>query len=173
MQLKCRTSVSRLLWALFLGIFLVSFTQQKAEVGVEFSGRVSYYHKKFQGRKTASGDRFDNQAYTCAHRSLPFGTLIEVINPSNGKWVVVRVNDRGPFSKQRIIDLSYAAAKQLGMLQKGEIKANARVVGLNRQLILFKPGMMAENIKNIFSQDSLKKIELPPLKETDIRTKEY
>lgn len=69
----------------------------------------SFYHKKFEGKKTASGEVFSNEKYTAAHKTLPFGTLLKVVNLSNQKEVVVRVNDRGPFSKTKEIDLSQAA----------------------------------------------------------------
>jgi len=87
------------------------------EVGV-----ASYYADRFHGRRTASGERYDRNAYTAAHRRLPFGTHVQVINLNNGNTVDVRINDRGPFVKGRVIDLSYAAAKKLGMLRKGVVK---------------------------------------------------
>jgi len=83
------------------------------------SGSASYYAAKFQGRRTASGEAFDNGALTAAHRSLPFGSRLRVTNPANGKSVVVRVNDRGPFHGGRVIDVSRAAAEQLGLIARG------------------------------------------------------
>jgi rare lipoprotein A len=80
------------------------------------TGYASYYAAKFEGRKTANGERYRKKELTAAHRTLPFGTLLKVTNPQNGKWVVVRVNDRGPHHRKRIIDLSYRAAKHLGMV---------------------------------------------------------
>jgi len=73
------------------------------------NAHASYYHSRFNGRRTASGKRFDNNGYTAAHKSLPFGTKVKVTNESNGKWVVVEITDRGPFSKVREIDLSRRA----------------------------------------------------------------
>jgi rare lipoprotein A len=73
------------------------------------NAHASYYHNKFNGRRTASGKRFDNNKYTAAHKKLPFGTLVKVTNEANGKFVVVEINDRGPFSKVREIDLSRRA----------------------------------------------------------------
>ena len=87
------------------------------EVGV-----ASYYADRLHGRRTASGERYDRNAYTAAHRRLPFGTHVQVIKLDNGNSVDVRINDRGPFVKGRVIDLSYAAAKKLGMLRKGVVK---------------------------------------------------
>lgn len=83
------------------------------------SGSASYYAAKFHGRRTASGEAFDNTAMTAAHRTLPFGSKVRVTNPANGKSVVVRINDRGPFHKNRLIDVSHAAAKQLGLIARG------------------------------------------------------
>jgi rare lipoprotein A len=77
-------------------------------------GRASWYGKEFQGQTTASGETFDMNAMTCAHRSLPLGALIRVTNLRNHRSVVVRVNDRGPLLPNRVVDLSYAAAKILG-----------------------------------------------------------
>jgi rare lipoprotein A len=89
-------------------------------------GRASYYGKKFNGRKTASGERYDMHALTAAHPRLPFGTLVTVTNVKNGRSVSVRINDRGPFIRGRIIDLSYAAAKRLGMLSRGVTRVRVR-----------------------------------------------
>ena len=82
-------------------------------------GVASWYGKKFQGRRTASGERFDMHELTAAHPSLPFGTLVEVRNLDNGRSVVVRINDRGPSVAGRVIDVSYAAAVELGMIERG------------------------------------------------------
>lgn len=76
-------------------------------------GVASYYHDKFNGRKTASGERFDNSEYTAAHRELPFGTKVRVTNLANDKSVVVKINDRGPFSRGREIDLSKKAFMEI------------------------------------------------------------
>lgn len=83
------------------------------------TGLASWYGRKFHGRKTASGDIFDMNALTAAHRSLPLNCYVKVTNKTNGKSVVVKVNDRGPFHGNRVLDLSYGAAKQLGITNKG------------------------------------------------------
>lgn len=83
------------------------------------SGQASYYGNEFQGRKTANGERFDQAQLTAAHRTLPFGTRLKVINTQNGKSVTVRVNDRGPFVKGRVIDLSSSAFKAIAPLNAG------------------------------------------------------
>ena len=82
-------------------------------------GRASWYGEELQGQQTASGENFDMNQLTCAHRSLPLGSLIRVTNLSNHKSVVVRVNDRGPMPQSRVIDLSYAAAHFLGFSSRG------------------------------------------------------
>lgn len=89
--------------------------------GVELGrGKASWYGPGFQGKRTASGERFDMNALTAAHRTLPFGTRVRVRNLRNGREVVVRVNDRGPHVNDRIIDLSKAAAAALDLVQAGE-----------------------------------------------------
>lgn len=85
-------------------------------------GLASYYGHKFHGRRTASGEHYNERAMTAAHPSLPFGTMVSVFNLENRRTVQVRINDRGPFIKGRIIDLSYAAARQLGMLHDGVVR---------------------------------------------------
>lgn len=82
----------------------------------------TYYAKKFEGRRTASGERYKAAKYTAAHRTLPFGTIIKVKNIRTGKTVEVRVNDRGPFSKKFALDLSQAAAKIIGIYKLGYAK---------------------------------------------------
>ena len=84
-----------------------------------FKATASYYGKQFDGRKTANGEVFDMNKLTCAHKEYPFGTRFKVTNPDNGNTVIVRVNDRGPFVSGRDFDLSYGAARQLGMLNDG------------------------------------------------------
>ncbi|GAA4323529.1 septal ring lytic transglycosylase RlpA family protein [Flaviaesturariibacter amylovorans] len=90
------------------------------------SGKASYYADKFEGRRTASGAVFRQRKYTAAHRTLPFGTKVKVKNLDNGKTVKVKVNDRGPFVAGRIIDLSRAAASDLGLLQSGVARVEIR-----------------------------------------------
>lgn len=92
-------------------------------------GLASYYSKHLAGNKTSSGQRYDPNALTAAHRSLPMGTQVKVVNPRNDKSVVVTVNDRGPVPKNRMIDLSGAAAKELGMTKAGVTKVDTEVVG--------------------------------------------
>ncbi len=88
----------------------------------------TYYSKRFHGRKTASGERYDQYALTCAHKTLPFQTQLLVTNPKTGQSVTVKVNDRGPFTRGRDLDLSYAAAKELGMLAAGVIPVEVQIL---------------------------------------------
>ena len=83
------------------------------------TGLASWYGRQFHGRKTASGETFDMNGLSAAHRSLPLNCYVKVTNKTNGKSVVVKVNDRGPFHGNRVLDLSYGAAKQLGITNKG------------------------------------------------------
>ena len=92
------------------------------------SGSASWYGGKFHGRKTANGERYNQNALTAAHKTLPFGTKVRVTNETNGKSVVVRINDRGPFVGKRVIDLSRAAANAVGMVQKGVARVKVQVL---------------------------------------------
>jgi rare lipoprotein A len=93
-------------------------------------GRVSYYHDSLAGNSTASGEPYDPSALTCASRDLPFGTLIRVVRPDTGAFVIVRVNDRGPWGRRRprILDLSRAAAEAIDMIRAGVIEVRAEIV---------------------------------------------
>ena len=92
---------------------------EQPDAAVLAQGRASWYGLGFHGRKTANGEKFDMNAYTAAHPTLPFGTRVLVRNPSNGRSVIVRINDRGPYSGGRIIDVSFAAARALGIVTLG------------------------------------------------------
>lgn len=92
------------------------------------SGVASYYGKRFHGRLTANGERFNMNAMTAAHKTLPFGTKVRVTNARNGRSVVVRINDRGPFVRGRTIDLSKSAAQKIGMIGSGHAKVKLEVV---------------------------------------------
>jgi rare lipoprotein A len=104
--------------------------------GFSEEGKASWYGKEFHGRPTSSGEIYDMYGRTAAHKTLPFGTYVSVRNLANGKTAVVRINDRGPFVKGRIIDLTYSSAQQIGLVGPGvadvEIKALARHVGTEK-----------------------------------------
>ena len=98
-----------------LSMLCISFSvQAKVQQGV-----ASYYHDKFNGRLTANGEKFSNQKFTAAHRTLPIGSRVRVTNMKNNRSIVVRINDRGPYAKGRILDLSKAGAKKLDMEKTG------------------------------------------------------
>ncbi len=105
-------------------------------LGTEFKGKASFYGPRFHGKTTANGEKMDQNAFTCAHKNLPFGTMLEVRNPENGMQVVVRVNDRGPFVKGRVLDVSAGAAKALKMRDSGVIDIEATVVGENGKVYI-------------------------------------
>ncbi len=88
----------------------------------------TYYADKFNGRKTSSGERFDNTKYTAAHKTLPFGTMVRVTNLTNGKWVDVRVNDRGPHNKKLEIDITKKAFKEIANTNSGIINVNIEII---------------------------------------------
>lgn len=103
------------------------------EVTKEFDGVASFCHPKFDGRKTASGEIYSSYAFTAAHRTLPIGSILLVTNPENGKQVVVKVNDRGPWRKNRAIDLSLVAAKVLGIEKAGVSKVHVEVIAWRKR----------------------------------------
>ena len=82
-------------------------------------GNASWYGPEFDGKKTADGERFDAESLTAAHPSLPFGSMVRVVNPRNGKFEIVRINDRGPYQEGREIDVSYRVARKIGLIHSG------------------------------------------------------
>ena len=104
-------------------VALDTWMPDEAETGV-----ASYYAPKFEGRKTASGERYDADEMTAAHPTLPFGTRVRVTNLENEKSVEVRINDRGPFRKGRVIDLSHKAAEKLGIVRRGLARVAVAVI---------------------------------------------
>jgi len=125
------------------------------------TGKASFYAKRFHKRKTASGALYHHDAFTCAHRTYPFGTKLLVRNPHNEKTVVVEVNDRGPFKKGRIIDLSLAAAKEIEMIDQGIILVEvSEHIALPKEKVLI-PRIKHDKVKLL----SANKISLPVLDE--------
>jgi rare lipoprotein A len=119
---KCRTY-----W--LAGMLVVgSYAQGLAQSVQEFIGKASYYARKFDGRATANGETFSQEALTAAHLQLPFNSLVEVTNLANNKSVLVRINDRGPYVRSRIIDLSRAAARLLDMVEGGMAQVKLKVL---------------------------------------------
>ncbi|HHF53278.1 MAG TPA: septal ring lytic transglycosylase RlpA family protein [candidate division WOR-3 bacterium] len=123
--MKCRYLIFFLLLPLIFNTSCISYKYEGTWIEV---GLASYYGRKFHGKKTASGEIFNMYKLTAAHRKLPFGTYVKVTNLENGRSVIVRINDRGPFKKNRIIDLSYEAAKRLGIISKGVARVKLEVI---------------------------------------------
>jgi rare lipoprotein A len=113
----------------FYEVFGLRYIVMDSSENYREKGTASWYGKKFHGRQTSNGERYDMYRMTAAHKTLPLPTNVRVTNLSNGRSVVVRVNDRGPFVKNRLIDMSYAAAQQLDMINDGT--APVEVVALN------------------------------------------
>ena len=118
-----------LIWLPLLALLLAGcstspFGGSGGDTGHDYraEGKASYYGAKHHGKRTASGERFNQHALTAAHRTLPFGTRVKVTNLNNDRSVVVRINDRGPHIRGRIIDLSREAADRLGMLRAGVVR---------------------------------------------------
>jgi rare lipoprotein A len=103
-------------------------SELKEPVVRTLSGVASWYGGKFHGRKTANGERYDMHKLTAAHKTLPFGTKVRVTNSRNGKSVVVRINDRGPFVGSRVIDLSRGAASAVGMIDTGVARVKLEIL---------------------------------------------
>lgn len=109
--------------------YTIRKTAAKAKPSRVYYGTASYYAKKFQGRKTASGERFNHQAFTCACNVLPMGTWVRITNLRNRKQVVVKVNDRLHHKMKRLADLTHAAASQLGFIKSGLTRIKLEVLG--------------------------------------------
>jgi len=105
-----------------------SKTAVQGKTGHDFMGMADYYHHSLYGKKTASGQVLEKHLYTAAHRTLPFGTHVHVKNHSNGRSCIVVINDRGPFTKSKVIDLSHSAAAELDMIRAGTCKVGCTVV---------------------------------------------
>jgi len=130
--------------------------QADLDLGVKARGIASWYGADFHGLATASGEVYDMEALTGAHRTLPLGTLVKVTNVVNGKQVLVRINDRGPYVKGRIVDLSHAAARELGMVQDGITPVQLEVAGHE------ETGWLAAVVGVIMKARSFTKLEPQP-----------
>jgi rare lipoprotein A len=125
MTSRLRTAIAACLIASF---HILPSTTVLAKTKPSITGSASWYGGKFHGRKTANGERYNQNAMTAAHKSLPFGTKVRVTNAANGKSVIVRINDRGPYSGKRVIDLSRAAASAVGIIQRGVARVRVDVL---------------------------------------------
>ena len=124
--------MKKLLVLLFLSFFVIGCATKKLYTGDVQIGEASWYGKPFNGKLTASGERYNMYAYTAAHNSLPFGSIVKVTNLKNNKSVIVRINDRGNFGGNRIIDLSYKAAKVIGIVNQGVAPVKIRVLSIKK-----------------------------------------
>ena len=115
-NLSLMLSLRRACMVIIISHFSFLITHSSAQTQ---KGKASYYARKFTGRRTASGEKMHHDSLTCAHRTYPFGTMLKVTNPANGQSVIVRVTDRGPYVKGRIIDLSARAAREIGIIAQG------------------------------------------------------
>ena len=106
----------------YLIIFATLFVSFQLPILSQEIGNASFYSKRMHGHRTSDGSRYHNDSLTCAHKTLPFGTLLRVVNPKNNYEVIVKVTDRGPHVRNRIIDLSYSAAVQLDIIRAGIAK---------------------------------------------------
>jgi rare lipoprotein A len=111
-----------------------TYTPQIVKVGEKFRGMASWYGKDYHGKRTSSGEIYNMYDHTAAHKTLPMNTRVRVTNLRNGRSTVVRINDRGPFSDDRIMDLSYAAAKDLGMVGAGVVPVEIEVLGYDSHI---------------------------------------
>lgn len=133
---------------------------QKVELGHSFKGITSFYSVKFYGNKTASGERLQKGIFSAAHKTLPFGTMLEVEDKKTGKWVIVRVNDRGPFTKNRVLDLSIDAAEQLGIVNQGLAQVSIKVIGFDGAVELIREDAFQGNFNQILAQNT-PKVKIP------------
>ncbi|OOF60212.1 septal ring lytic transglycosylase RlpA family protein [Rodentibacter myodis] len=132
-------------------------------------GMASYYHRKFHGRRTSSGESYNADLYTAAHKTLPLNSYALVTNLRNHRKTIVRINDRGPFSQGRIIDLSYAAAKEIGLIARGvgQVKVEALHISRNGDISGAGAKTLAKHAKTQAASDRLVNVE----KKTDVNAK--
>ena len=123
----------------------------QAQVGEKFYGRASYYADKFHGHSTSSGETYDRAEYTAAHRELPFNTIVEIVNTTNHRIAVVKINDRGPFAFNRMLDLSFAAAKDLELLGSGEAEIEMKILSMDKSA--YTVSSFYAGVKGEFNRD--------------------
>lgn len=114
-------------------------------LGSEQKGKASFYAKKFHGRTTSCGEKFSNTGYTAAHQSFPFHTMVEVTNLANNKSIIVRINDRGPYHHNRLLDLTKTGAAKLGFLRTGVATVKLRVIGMEGMVLLGRDELITES----------------------------
>ena len=148
MIIRARESSRRLLWAVgSLGMLLSACSwvpkgESQLDVGIEDRGVASWYGQSFHGKQAANGELFNMEALTAAHRTLPLGSVVRVVNLANGKHLHVRITDRGPYVNSRILDLSRGAAARLGMMDGGLSHVRVQLVGERRPAALLSSEAM-------------------------------
>ncbi len=150
----------------------VRYQPQVPQIGQKFRGVASWYGPNFHGGKTANGEYYDMTTFTAAHKTLPINTEVKVTNLDNGEFTIVRINDRGPFVNDRIIDLSQAAAEQIGMIKKGTANVELEVISIDpivEQYRTYKPFPKATNsIENVAPSNDSQTIT--PLSKSKVTT---
>lgn len=131
---------------LFFAVALFLLLDTVAQRVESTKGMASYYSSSLHGRRTSDGSKYHRDSLTCAHRTLPFGTLLKVRNTANNKEVIVRVTDRGPFARGRVVDLSFAAAKEISMISSGVARVEVEQVS-SEEARLFALNKKAEKQK--------------------------
>lgn len=141
---------------IFFIAVLLSQTNAVAQVilGKTETGKASYYSSRFHGRKTSFGEIHKSNDLTAAHRTYPFNTMLEITNPETQEKVIVRVNDRGPYSKSRLVDISKEAARSIGIISKGVASVTVRVVGMEGMVLLGKDEEIDTSTGKIISDRS-------------------
>lgn len=129
----------------FLLATIVTFAFSVPAQAQQTHGKASFYGNRAHGQRTSDGSRYHKDSLTCAHRTLPFGTLLKVTNKVNGKEVIVKVTDRGPYGPGRVVDLSRAAARELGMLSMGVAPVVVEAVGYQQNIVKNDERQLADN----------------------------
>ncbi len=143
--------MKRFLLIFWLFLFHCSFGQ----IGYSSKGKASYYAHDFHGRHTANGELFDMESLTAAHQTLPFNSLVRVTNLTNNRSIVVRINDRGPYFKNRMLDLSRSAAHKLGIVANGTAHVAIKVIGIQKKSTVRKALAKNESKLNRFAKGNV------------------
>ena len=126
----------RILILIFLTLAALPDAEAQISLGKTEVGRASFYSSRFHGRKTSSGEIHNSTELSAAHRTLPINTMLEITNLATNQRVIVRVNDRGPFSKNRMVDVSKEAARLIGIISNGVASVSMRIVGMEGMVML-------------------------------------
>lgn len=150
-------------------VFGINYYPFIAEIGDEFRGIASWYGPDFHAKKTSNGEIYNMYAYTAAHKTLPMNTMVRVDNLDNGKAVIVRINDRGPFVSGRIIDLSNKAAHVIGMVKKGTANVKVTVLGYNGKINSSYKIFKKKLKKEIIREEKIETLKPTMINETNLK----